>query len=57
MLFAISQHSPDIISECRHEIYAGYKGHRQRMPEEIAWALPPLTLLLEQMRIPTFKAC
>jgi len=39
----------------RHEIYAGYKGHRQRMPEEIAWALPPLTLLLEQMRIPTFK--
>ena len=39
----------------RHEIYEGYKGNRQTMPSEIAAALPKLSVLLEHMRIPTFK--
>lgn len=40
---------------CRHELYAGYKGQRAPMPEEIGAALPKLLELLELMHIPTFQ--
>jgi hypothetical protein len=39
----------------RHELYAGYKGQRPPMPEEIGAALPKLVELLELMHIPTFQ--
>ena len=46
----------DVVSlRRRHELYAGYKGQRAPMPEEIGAALPKLIELLELMRIPTFQ--
>jgi DNA polymerase-1 len=44
----------DVGRTFRHEMYAGYKGHRERMPDELRSQIERIKQVVEALNIPTF---
>jgi DNA polymerase-1 len=44
----------DVGKTFRHEMYPEYKGHRERMPDELATQIERIKQLVETLNIPIF---